>query len=75
MDSALAISVRELRARRFGKLAASLDALIVARAQARRLVVDAEGVGRDRGLTASLEVGAPVQARTPYDGLWSVSLS
>jgi hypothetical protein len=26
------------------------------------------------GLFASLEVGAPVQARTPYDGLWSVSL-
>ena len=25
-------------------------------------------------LFASLEVGAPVQARTPYDGLWSVSL-
>src|SRR3954447_5298979 len=25
-------------------------------------------------LLASLEVGAPVQARTPYDGLWSVSL-
>jgi hypothetical protein len=25
-------------------------------------------------LFASLEVSAPVQARTPYDGLWSVSL-
>ena len=25
-------------------------------------------------LFASLEGGAPVQARTPYDGLWSVSL-